>query len=63
MIRFLVFADMHYKKGMYAVKVQHLQQILNRAKEEYVDFVLHAGDFSNDYQGSPELIKKYLNNE
>lgn len=63
MVRFLVFADLHYKKGMYAVKLQHLKQILDRAKEEKVDFVLHAGDFSNDYYGSPELIKEYLNNE
>lgn len=60
MVRFLVFADLHYKKGMYAVKLQHLQQIMDRAKENGVDFVLHAGDFSNDYQGSPELIKAYL---
>ena len=63
MLRFLVFADLHYKKGMYAVKLQHLQQIMDRARENRVDFVLHAGDFSNDYQGSPELVKKYLNNE
>lgn len=63
MLRFLVFADLHYKKGMYAVKVQHLKQIMDRAKEEKVDLVLHAGDLSNDYQGSPELIKEYLNNE
>ncbi len=63
MIRFLVFADLHYKKGMYAVKLQHLQQIMDRAQADGVDFVLHAGDFSNDYQGSPELLKAYLNNE
>ena len=63
MLRFLVFADLHYKKGMYAVKLQHLQQIMDRARDNRVDLVLHAGDFSNDYQGSPELVKKYLNNE
>lgn len=63
MVRFLVFADLHYKKGMYAVKLQHLQQIMARAKAEGVDFVLHAGDFSNDYCGSPELVKDFLNNE
>ena len=63
MIRFLVFADLHYKKGMYAVKVQHLEKILDRAREEGVDLVLHAGDFSNDYHGSGELVKKYLSNE
>ncbi len=63
MVRFLVFADLHYKKGMYAVNIQHLKKMLNRAGESGVDFVLHAGDFSNDYQGSPELVKEYLNNE
>ncbi len=63
MVRFLVFADLHYKKEMYAVKLQHLQQIMERAKADKVDFVLHAGDFSNDYHGSPELVKEYLNNE
>lgn len=63
MLRFLVFADLHYKKGMYAVTLQHLEQILDRARAEKVDFVLHAGDFSNDYHGSAELIKAYLNNE
>jgi DNA repair exonuclease SbcCD nuclease subunit len=36
---------------------------MDRARDDRVDFVLHAGDFSNDYQGSPELVKKYLNNE
>lgn len=63
MVRFLVFADLHYKKGMYAVNVQHLRQIMKRAYENHVDFVLHAGDFSNDYCGSPEIVKNYLENE
>lgn len=63
MIRFLVFADLHYKKGMYAAKVEDLQQILKRAYENKVDFVLHAGDFCNDYSGSRELVKEYLENE
>lgn len=63
MLSFLVFADLHYKKGMYAVKVQHLKQIMKRAYENHMDFVLHAGDFSNDYSGSPEIVKTYLENE
>ena len=63
MVRFLVFADLHYKKGMYAVKLQDLKRILKRAAENRVDFVLHAGDFCNDYAGSPELVKAYLENE
>lgn len=63
MLSFLVFADLHYKKGMYAVKVQHLKQIMKRARENNVDFVVHAGDFCNDYSGSPEIVKEYLKNE
>lgn len=63
MLSFLVFADLHYKKGMYAVRVQHLKQIMKRAHENNVDFVLHAGDFCNDYSGSPEIVKEYLKNE
>ena len=63
MISFLVFADLHYKKGMYAVSVQDLKQIMARAAENHVDFVLHAGDFSNDYSGSPEIVQEYLKNE
>ena len=63
MVRFLIFADLHYKKGMYAVRVEDLKKILARAKENDVDLVLHAGDFCNDYSGSPELVKAFLNNE
>lgn len=62
MLSFLVFADLHYKKGMYAVRVQDLKQIMKRAHENNVDFVLHAGDFCNDYSGSPEIVKEYLKN-
>ena len=62
MLKFLVFADLHYKKGMYAVGVEHLQSILDRAASENVDFVIHLGDFCNDYKGSPELTQTYLHN-
>ena len=30
-IKFLVFADLHYKKGMYAAKVSDLEKIIKRA--------------------------------
>lgn len=61
-VRFLVFADFHYKKGMYAPTVGDLDAIMRRAAEEKVDFVLHAGDFSNDYTHSPEITSRYLKN-
>ncbi len=62
-IKFLVFADFHYKKGMYASTVDQLNQLLDRANRMDVDFVMHLGDFCNDYKGSPELFEAYLNNK
>jgi len=62
MLKFLVFADLHYKRGMYMTPVSSLEKILDRAAREKVDFVIHCGDFSNDYAGSPEITDAYLNN-
>lgn len=62
-ITFTVFLDMHYKKGMYLASVSDLENILHRADISNSDFVIHCGDFSNDYQGSPELIEVFLNNK
>ena len=61
-ITFSVFADMHYKKGMYATNVSDLACILARAHRENAAFVLHCGDLCNDYKGSPELVRCYLQN-
>lgn len=58
-VKFLVFSDLHYKKKMYATTVEDLEIIMARAKEENVDFVIHEGDFCNDYCRSPEIIKVY----
>ena len=62
-MKFLVFADFHYKKNMYASTVKHLRQILHRAKMEDVQFCVHLGDFCNDYKNSTEVVDTYLNNE
>lgn len=61
-MKFAVLADYHYKKGMYIPPVSSLETILKRAAEENVDFVIHMGDFSNDYAGSPEVVQLYMNN-
>ena len=61
-IRFALFADLHYKKGMYIAGVADLEAIFKRAKESQAELVLHAGDFCNDYQHSVELTDAYLNN-
>lgn len=62
MLKFLVFADFHYKKGMYTTTVSDLEAILDRAAEEKVDFVIQLGDLCNDYLGSPEILQTYLRN-
>ena len=61
-IKFSVFSDFHYKYGMYIASVENLETILERANSNNVDFVIHGGDFCNDYIGSPEIWKTYLNN-
>ncbi len=62
-LKFCLFADFHYKKGMYSVTLDDLFEILNRAENEQVDAIFHAGDFSNDYNGSKEAIEPLLNNK
>ena len=61
-LSFLVFADLHYKQDMYASTVNDLRTVLDRAAAEQVDLVLHAGDFCNDYPGSPEVVDLYWKN-
>lgn len=62
MLKIALFSDFHYKKRMYPVKVSDLEKIFERAAANNVDLVLHAGDFCNDYAGSPEITDLYLNN-
>ena len=47
---------------MYPATVSDLRAILARAYECGAEFVVHAGDFCNNYLGSPELVKAYLDN-
>lgn len=61
-LKFSLFADLHYAEGMYMSTVADVERILERAAESKVDFVIHAGDFCNDYSRSPEIVKAYLNN-
>lgn len=48
---------------MYASTLEGLDHILSRAHDEKVDFIIHAGDFCNDYAGSPELMRAYHQNK
>ncbi len=61
-ITFAAFSDFHYKEGMYCSTVGDFEEILERAREAEAAFLLHTGDFCNDYLGSPELIRRYLAN-
>ncbi len=61
-VAFSALADFHYKANMYMSSIADIQAILDRANNANVDFIVHAGDFSNDYKGSPELFKAYLEN-
>ncbi|MBQ9071070.1 MAG: metallophosphoesterase [Clostridia bacterium] len=62
-LKFLVLGDLHYKKKMYAATTKHLDEVLKAANDEKVNFCVHLGDFCNDYKGSPEIVKKYIDNE
>lgn len=62
-LKFTVFADMHYREGMYIASIEDLDDILSRGHNNASDFVIHCGDLCNDYNGSPELINAYINNK
>ena len=62
-IKFSVFTDFHYKKGMYPSTITDIKQIIRRAKEEEAEFVVSLGDMCNDYIRSPELLDAYLKND
>ena len=62
-IKFTVFADFHYKKGMYIPSVEDMDSILDRANESGSDLVIQLGDMCNDYICSKELVSAYLDNK
>lgn len=61
-LTFTLFSDFHYKDGYYKARVADLNTIMDRANASNSDFVLQAGDFCNDFRGSPELTNAFLNN-
>ena len=60
-LTFTLFADFHYKAGMYSTTIADLEAILKRADTSESAFIMSAGDITNDAIGSPELFKTYLN--
>lgn len=55
-LTFCLYADLHYKKGMYIPTVDDWNAILDRAIRQEAAFCIHCGDFCNDYSRSSELI-------
>lgn len=62
-LKFSLFSDFHYRKEMYFVTLGDLNQILERAEKEKVEAIFHAGDFSNGYAQSTEVLEPLLNNK
>lgn len=62
-VTFTLFSDLHYWEGWYIASIADLESIMKRANDSNSDFVMQAGDFTNNVSGSPELYKTYLQNE
>ena len=61
MLKFCVFADLHYRVGDWSWCEQRLERILERACREKAAFVMHCGDFCHDVIGAKAVIDKYNN--
>ncbi len=61
-LKICLYADLHYKKGMYIAGVEDMEAILDRAHQAGASLCFHLGDFCNDYSGSPELVNACLRN-
>ena len=62
-LKFCLFADLHYKKGGYIITTADMEAILDRAAANDAEFMIHCGDFCNDYAGSPELLRLAYENK
>lgn len=61
-ITFSLLADFHYVENVYMSSVTDINSIIEEAHTSDADFVLHLGDFCNNYTGSPEIINAYVQN-
>lgn len=71
-VKFSVFSDLHLGRGVNGSGTSHywcdgiderLDVILERAKKENVDFIIHCGDFASNLELDKEGIEKYNNFE
>lgn len=61
-VTFSLFSDFHYVEGTYLSSIADMQAVLDKAHQNNADFIIHGGDFCNNYKGSPELFNTYLSN-
>ena len=59
MVKFCVFADLHYRVGDWCWCEKRLDNILARARREHAAFVMHCGDFCHDVVGAKAILDKY----
>ncbi len=58
-IKFSVFADLHYRNGDYNWATKRLQEILDRARKNNVDFIIHCGDFCHNVKTAAPVLKPF----
>lgn len=59
-IKFSAFSDLHYFPNTWYPDIdKRLDAVLARAKEEKVDFIIHAGDFSHRVEVCTDVIDRY----
>ena len=62
MMKFLMFADLHYAPGVfYGSELDTVRMFQKRAVEEGCDFMLHAGDLCHGPSRVPELMELFDN--
>lgn len=62
-VKFSVFADMHFRVGNYNWTVERMAQILERARKNKVDFIIHCGDFCHDVRTAGPVLDQFNNFE
>ena len=62
LLKFCLFADIHYYPGVYPHDDhKHLEKIIDRAKHNNVDFIMHLGDFVHEPKNCQDYVDKYNN--
>ena len=59
-MKFTVFADFHYARNRFST-VEQLTKVIDKARKSRSDFIVHCGDFCNDFAHSPEIVNELIN--